>query len=596
MVSARWKDFSTASSIDFEYATVSGTGRPIPHTFVALDVGTGRQIRLAGPALRAARRAPFDVRSSLTLAYNFQAESQCFEALNWEQPWWPLDPYAEHIALTNGLSARDVFEEEEEERRIGYRLIDALRFYGRPVDLAAESHKREMQLLGARGEPYTPAEWAGLLDYCADDTTRLAELFAAMKDDIDLPAALVRGRSMIAMGQQSHRGIPVDDAAVDRFKGGRTELRGRFIDRAPLYPGGRFSSACLVEWADQEGIGLPRYPDGRAILEQGTLKRVARLEPRLAPLAALRSVLSKLEDFRMTVRSDGRVRPNYWPFGTRTGRNKPKASQFPMLQAAWLRGFILAPPGRRLAQLDYKAQEVYIAAALSDDRRLLDDLEADLYLGLAIRSGLAPAGATKRTHAAVRDRFKPALLGIIYGMGERTLASQLGVDVATAREVREQFRRRYRRLWDWLEGVVFTAYATRSLETPLGWPLVVGPKLTSYTLRNHLIQAAGGDILRSACLLAQDAGLGTIATLHDSILLEADADRIEAQVAELSRAMTLAAAHVIDIPIPVEVDFTGRRYRLKGEAAAFFKEVIRQLAAITRAGQEGHPQETTARE
>src|SRR5262249_20906159 len=155
-----------------------------------------------------------------------------------------------HLALTNGLDARDIFEKEEDERRIGYRLIDALRFYGREVGVGDEVHKREMQLLGARGEPYTAEEWAALADYCAEDTTKLADLFGAMRPEIDLHAALVRGRYMIAIGQQVHRGIPIDVDAVARLKERRAELRQRLIDETPdaaaFYPGGRLKESLFV--------------------------------------------------------------------------------------------------------------------------------------------------------------------------------------------------------------------------------------------------------------------------------------------------------------------------------------------------------------
>jgi hypothetical protein len=581
MVPTRWEDFHGVWSIDFEYATTCGTGRPIPHVFVALALDSGREIRLTGAELRKTRRAPIDIRRHVCLAYNFVAESQCFEQLGWEQPRWPIDPYAEHLALTNGLTAQDVFEPGEDERRIGYRQIDALRFYGAEIDAADEAHKRDMQLRAAQGEPFTAEEWKAITDYCSDDVSRLARLFRSMQDRIDLLAALVRGRYMVAVGQQVHRGIPVDREQVERFKAQRPGLRLALIEETPtvarFYTAGRFSEARFFDWAEDEEIGWPRHPDGSPVLEQDTMKRIAELEPRIAPLVALRSKLSKLEDFAVTIRADGRIRPNYMPLRTRTGRNRPKASEYPMLQAKWLRGFILAPRRRALAQLDFKAQEIYIAGSLSEDRRLLADLEADPYLGFAIRAGLAPLGATKLTHNAVREMIKPAMLGIIYGMGERTLAARLGIDVASAREIRAQFKRHYRELWDWLESVVCAAYATRHLETPLGWPLTVGPKLDSFTLRNHLIQATGGDILRAACLFAQDADLGMIATLHDSILLEAEADRIADQAAELGCAMTRGAEHVIGVPIPAEIEFTGRRYQLRGPHAAFFEEVISRL-------------------
>jgi hypothetical protein len=593
MLPTRWTDYSDIWSIDFEYATTCGTGRPIPHTFVALDLVSGREVRLTGRELRMTRQVPFNIRDCACLAYNFIAEASCFEILNWQEPWWPIDLYAEHLALTNGMTARDLFEDEEDERRLGYRLIDALRFYGIEVDAQDETHKHEMQLRAAEGEPFTGPERETITAYCADDVRRLAQLFAVMRDQIDLPAAIVRGRYMTAVAQQAHRGIPVDHELFARFKAERPRLRQELIEETPtaarFYHAGRFSEARFFEWAEAEEIGWPRHDDGSPVLERDTLKQIADLEPRVSPLATLRSRLSKLEEVSITIRSDDRIRPNYMPLRTRTGRNKPRAREYPMLQAKWLRGFVLAPLGRALAQLDFKAQEIFIAATLSEDRRLLEDLKGDPYLGLAVRAKFAPSGATKTTHGAVRELFKVAMLGTIYGMGQQTLAQRLAIDVATAREIRAQFRRHYRSLWEWLEAVVRSAYATRQLETPLGWPLVVGPKLDSFTLRNHLIQATGGDILRAACLFAQDAGLGTIATLHDSILLETDASRIEAEAAELAACMTRAAEHVIGVPIPAEIEFIGQRYQLKGRDAEFFQEITGRVEVLSRVeqGQEG---------
>jgi hypothetical protein len=581
----RWGDFDQIWSIDFEFATTCPTGRPIPHTFVATEVNTGRQIRLEGDALRAAREVPFDVQNSLTLAYNFVAESQCFEALGWEQPWWPLDLYAEHRALTNGEMEADPFDKAEGEHRVRYRQLDAMRHHGLPVDEGKEAHKKAMQIRAGKGEPFDPEERVTITDYCADDTTDLAKLFVAMRDRIDLPAALVRGRYMVVIGQQTYRGIPVDVERVRTFLATRPGLRLDLIAEhdgaSQFFRGGRFDQSLFFGWTRDLEIGWPQTEHGRPVLQKDTMKRIAALDPRVRPLQQLRSKLSKLDDMIFDVRSDGRIRPNFWPMATRTGRNGPKAREYPLLKAKWSRGFVEAPIGRALAQLDFKAQEVYVAAKLSEDRQLLSDLEGDPYLSFAIRSGFAEPGATKESHGPLRDMFKIAMLSTIYGAGERTLASNLGIDVATAREIRRQFRRQYRVLWEWLEDVVATAYASLWLETAHGWPLIVGPKLDSFTLRNHLIQATGGDILRASCLYAQDEGLCTIATLHDSILAEADERDIDAHAARLASAMTRGSESVIGLPIPAEVEFTGRRYRLKGEPRRLFEEVM------TRAGEAG---------
>jgi hypothetical protein len=586
MMPVRWQGFSEIWSHDFEWATTCGTGKPIPHTYAAHDLISGREILLTGDELRRTKRVPIDVRRSACLSYNFEAEASCFEVLKWEQPWWPFDPFAEFLAMMNGLTGKDVFEPGEGDKRIRFRQIDALRFFGIEVDSAKEAHKREMQLRSAKGEPFTPEERKAISDYCADDTRDLAALFKAMRDKIDFAAALIRARYMIVIGQQRHRGIPIDYTLFNQFKAKRFSLCLELIQENPFaaqfYREGHFSESRFLEWAEAEEIGWPHNNDGSPVLDQHTLSRIAIWEPRIKPLVSLRSKLSKFDDIKMTVLSDGRIRPQYWPLGTRTGRNRPDAKEYLMLQAEWLRGFVLAPPGRALAQVDFKAQEVYIAAALSGDRQLLEDLETDPYLILAVKCGFAQPDATKKTHGTIRDLFKTIFLGLGYGMGVRTLAAKLATDMARAREVRTQFRRRYRTFYEWLESVVLSAYTTHHLESPLGWPLTVGPKLDSFTLRNHLIQATGGDILRASCLLAQDARLCTIATLHDAILIESDAHQIKADAAQLAGCMTQGAEHVIGIPVPAEVEFTARRYQLSGLSAELFTGVRKRISANSR--------------
>jgi hypothetical protein len=579
MLPAGLADFPAIWSHDFEFSTVDPTGRPTPHTYVATRLGDGHRVVLAGDALRRATGPPFDVRRDLALAYNFQAESQCFEVLGWPQPWWALDPMGEYLAATNG------------EVRDGAREVDAMRHYGLEVSAGEEAHKAEMQRLGARGEPYSAAQWRALRDYCAADTDRLIRLFEAMRPTIDLHAALVRGRYLISTGQQTHRGLPVAADELARYEAHRPALKRQFIDEhpecIPFYPGGHFSNGAFLGWCDERRIGWPRHKNGLPVTDKDTLRLLARLEPRAAPFAALRPKLAAIKASHFPVRSDGRIRPDYWPLRTHTGRNAPKAKQFPMLQKRWLRGFVLAPPGRMLAQLDFRAQEVYIAAALSGDRNLLEDLEGDVYLGFAIRAGLAPKGATKGTHRGLRDRMKTAVLGLIYGMHEQTLALRLDVDVISARRIRQGFSRHYATLWDWSESVVAAAQLTGRLETPLGWPYRLGPEVDLNELRNHPVQACGGDVLRASCLLAQDAGLSPIATLHDSILLEADAGQIEQHATLLARAMTRGAECVIGVPIPAEVEFIARRYRLDGPDLHFFADVTRRLASLEPAGERG---------
>jgi DNA polymerase I-like protein with 3'-5' exonuclease and polymerase domains len=252
---------------------------------------------------------------------------------------------------------------------------------------------------------------------------------------------------------------------------------------------------------------------------------MARVEPRTISLVKLFGKLNKLKRLDVPLYPDNRIRPSYWPFRTTTGRNGAKASRFLLLKDKWLRGFIQAPPGRALAQLDYKTQELYVLAMLSGDQTLLGDLEGDIYLRFAISLGLAPSDATKGSHGDIRDRMKPILLGSTYGMTPHGIASKTRFDLTRSREIHAGLKRRYRVAWGWLEDVIHHAYRTRRLVTPMGWPFFVGPGVEKGTLQNHMVQATAADIIHVTCALAQDVNVNVISTLHDSVIIESDSTR-----------------------------------------------------------------------
>jgi hypothetical protein len=67
--------------------------------------------------------------------------------------------------------------------------------------------------------------------------------------------------------------------------------------------------------------------------------------------------------------------------------------------------------GRALVTIDFKSQEVLVAAALSKDYSMLEDYLGDIYLGQGIKTGFIPEGATKKSHSVMRNNFKPVVLG-----------------------------------------------------------------------------------------------------------------------------------------------------------------------------------------
>ena len=98
-----------------------------------------------------------------------------------------------------------------------------------------------------------------------------------------------------------------------------------------------------------------------------------------------------------------------------------------------MRGFVQAKPGNAVAYLDWSAEEIAVAAAFSGDEALITDYQTgDPYCGFAVRAGLAPKGATKKSHPEIRDLCKILFLSLNYGRAAQGLATALGKSVLDA--------------------------------------------------------------------------------------------------------------------------------------------------------------------
>ena len=73
-----------------------------------------------------------------------------------------------------------------------------------------KAYKEDMRSLAYTKDNHTPEEIAMLQDYCIDDCWMTARLFIAMRPDIDLLRAPIRGAFMMEIERMRWRGIPID--------------------------------------------------------------------------------------------------------------------------------------------------------------------------------------------------------------------------------------------------------------------------------------------------------------------------------------------------------------------------------------------------
>jgi DNA polymerase I-like protein with 3'-5' exonuclease and polymerase domains len=170
----------------------------------------------------------------------------------------------------------------------------------------------------------------------------------------------------------------------------------------------------------------------------------------------------------------------------------------------------------------------------------------DLYLTFAKQAGAVPWNATKQTHAKERDQFKIVALAVGYGMGEKSLALKLGVPEYRAKELLNLHRRAYPAYWAWSDAAEAKAVLTGKLVAAFGWTVhALDADANPRSLRNFPAQANGAEMIRLACCLAIQRGIELCCPIHDALLVEGPADRVDEIVAATQQAMRDASEFVL---------------------------------------------------
>jgi DNA polymerase-1 len=538
--------FREVWAADFEYRALNGE-RPVPVCMVAKELRSGRLLRLWYDELHHGRPAIPTDDQSLLVAYYTPAELSCFLALGWPMPTRVLDLYAEFRAITNGLA-------QTKDRR--YRsLLDALTFYGLP---SITKQEKDAGRALALQESWTADEQRALIDYCETDVTALEILLPRMLPAIlasrtSLGHALLRGRYTAAVARMEHNGVPIDAGTLARLRESWDPLKLALIEdtdrRYGVYLGTAFKADRFEAWVQQHAIPWPRLASGRLALDKQTMKDQAAAYPVVNELRELRVTLSELRLEKLAVGHDGRNRTGLGAFGTKTGRNTPRATEFIFGPSTWLRGLIKPAPGRALAYLDWSSQEVAIAAALSHDRQLLAAVESgDPYMHFAKLAGLVPEDATKASHPAVRALCKTCLLGSLYGMGAYSLHVRTGVSQVRAESVHRALARSFPTFWRWRRDTGDRAMLDSEIRTMFGWPMRVTDDTKSTTLQNWPMQSTGAEMMRLACSMATENGVTVCAPVHDALLIESPADELHQAIERAQAFMVKASSIVLNGP------------------------------------------------
>ena len=267
---------------------------------------------------------------------------------------------------------------------------------------------------------------------------------------------------------------------------------------------------------------------------------------------------------------DFKQRPNFNPYGTKTGRNAPSATSFLFLMPKWMRLLVNPRKGRYICDLDAHSEEVAIAAALyNDDNKREVYRSADVYMKYAQLAGAYPKDKPILTEderesekwfkeegwTQVRKIYKGGFLGMQFGMGGASLERR--VRLSLPEEKRDEifegwgdsFVDSYRSLFsNETECVtkVRQAYSNQKKGVMLqdGWRL--GPDDPNIlSVSNFPVQGTGSVILRRCCELCDAEGIQIYATLHDAISFTGKLENMEREIDTARECFRRAAEDIL---------------------------------------------------
>lgn len=291
-----------------------------------------------------------------------------------------------------------------------------------------------------------------------------------------------------------------------------------------------------------------------------------------------RSTIKQLNstDLLKLLTPDGYIKTPPFPFDQKSGRSSPKPSLgFILNLAPWLRMCIKPKPGMAFISADWSQQEIALAGFLSKDKKLLDSYIGDHYITNAIACGFAPQGATKKSHPSERDKMKAPSLGIIYGMGIKSMAFRVEAALGLvndpkritldmwekkdgkftkyqvtvseeAYDIAEKFidghKNYYTTYWDYVEEHAQTSIEKGYYKTPVnGWYYFTKPDHKPTQLQNIPCQAYGACIMQLGYIIASSKyNLSVVCSLHDALYIECKLSEVEECKNKLLKAMAEA--------------------------------------------------------
>ncbi len=273
-----------------------------------------------------------------------------------------------------------------------------------------------------------------------------------------------------------------------------------------------------------------------------------------------------------TIGEDSRCRTTFKQTGTATGRlssANPNLQNIPIRTEAGRRFrkyFTASDSEHVLIDADYSQIELRVLAHMSGDEHMTEAFVSgeDIHTATSCRVfGVSPENVT----VEMRKRAKAINFGILYGMGDFSLADDLKISRAQAKEYIESYLSSYQGIEKYLEdtiegakkdGYTTTMFSRRRYIPELSAPNKMVRNMGERIARNSPIQGTSADIIKIAMINVdkklRESGLGArlLLQVHDELLVESPRENAQVVLEILKSEMENAVK--LNAPLRVEAE------------------------------------------
>ncbi len=438
-----------------------------------------------------------------------------------------------------------------------------------PTDSHVDGARLKLRYLGDASEGFTAADILNIADKMLPIIKERGQ--ESLLFDIEIPLASL-------LSKMERVGFKVDTTGLLEF-GDKLDVAAAELENRIYFLAGReFNLKSPMQLSEVlfEQMGLPHgkksksgyYSTGVDILE-----KLAPYHEIVADILEYRQI-TKLkstyaEGLCKAADSQGRIHTSFNQTTTATGRlssTEPNLQNIPVrteLGREFRRFFIPDSEGRVLVDADYSQIELRLLAHISDDEKMIEAFKSGIDIHTVTASQVFGVSIEAVT-GEMRKRAKAVNFGIVYGIGDFSLAQDIGVTKKQAAEYMEAYKARYPKVRKYLEDIVEKGRADGYVTTMFGRRRDI-PELTASkkplqqfgerVAMNSPIQGSAADIIKIAMIKVdralRESGLDArlILQVHDELIVEASSADADAARELLIREME----NCVELSVPLTV-------------------------------------------